>query len=458
MLRVRGLAVAVAVAGVAVTMAWTAEQSLGSVRGGATGSSAATPCATATSSPSATPSPADTTPPVTVASGTDARWHRRAVTVTLSATDAGAGVAATYFQLDAGPWQAGTRCVVTAPADHKDDGVHTVAYYSVDQAGNSEVAQQVTVMIDTTAPRLVWTRLAPEIVKTTRPEVAHYRLAEASGWATCSVRLFDQYGRRVVRRAGPRLKAGAGGLAVRLRSGGRPLVPGLYRLRLVLRDQAGNESVSALQPIRDYRPVKARVLFDLPAAGRRVALTFDDGNDGAAWASIVATLHAAHVHGTFFVLGPRVDEYAAVARRTIADGDAIGSHGWTHTDMDLQTPAELRFELAGSMQAWWHAAKATPVPYLRPPYGAQDATVLAAAGAAGFARVVLWDVDPQDWSGVSSGVVAQRVLSHVHPGAIVCLHTLPNTAAALPEILRGLRAMGYREVSVPELLAAAGER
>jgi hypothetical protein len=45
----------------------------------------------------------------------------------------------------------------------------------------------------------------------------------------------------------------------------------------------------------------------------------------------------------------------------------------------------------------------------------------------------------------------------VHPGAIVCLHTLPNTAAALPRILSGLRAMGYREVSLPELFAAAGE-
>ena len=288
--------------------------------------------------------------------------------------------------------------------------------------------------------------------------MAHYRLTEASGAAACRLRLVDQYGRAVTSRAGLRLVAGAGGLAVPLRVRGRALVPGLYRLRLVLRDQAGNESVSAPQTVRDYRPAKASVTFDLPAAGRRVALTFDDGNDGAAWASIVATLHAAHLHGTFFVLGPRVDEYAAVARRAIADGDAIGSHGWTHTDMELQTPAQLRFELTSSMAAWWHVARATPVPYLRPPYGAKDAAVLAAAGAAGFAHVILWDVDPQDWTGVSSGVVAQRVLSHVHPGAIVCLHTLPNTAAALPAILRGLRAMGYREVSVPELFAAAGAR
>jgi peptidoglycan/xylan/chitin deacetylase (PgdA/CDA1 family) len=454
--RARGLFAAVAVGTVLVAMAWTADQTQGAERA-VTASIATGLPGSVQFSPTGTPSPADTTPPVTVASGVDARWHRHAVTVTLSATDAGSGVAATYVRLDSGPWQTGTSCVVPAPADHRDDGVHTVSYFSVDNAGNSETAQQVTVKIDTTAPRLVWTRLAPAVVRSPRPEVAYFRLAEASGWASRSVRLYDQYGRAVARRAGPRLAADAGGLAVTLRSRGRALVPGLYRLQVMLRDQAGNVSVSAPQAIRDYVPVKAGVTFDLPAAGRRVALTFDDGNDEAAWAAIAATLHAAHVHGTFFVLGPRVEEYAGLARRTIADGDAIGSHGWTHTDMDLQTVAQLRFELTSSMEAWWHVAHATPAPYLRPPYGARDAAVLATAGATGFAHVILWDVDPQDWSGVSSAVVVQRVLSHVHPGAIVCLHTLPNTAAALPRILSGLRAMGYREVSLPELFAAAGE-
>ena len=449
MSRARGLAVVLTVVAVVAMMARTADQTLG-----APPHSSSSPSV----SPSGSPSPTDTTPPVTVAAGVDSLWHRQAVTVTLSATDVGSGVAATYVRLDSGAWQTGVSCVVPAPAGHKDDGLHTVAYFSVDNAGNREAPQQVTVKIDTTPPRLVWKRLSPAVVTTSQREVAGYRLTEVSGSATCELRLFDQYGRQVTRRGGPRLAAGAGGLVVPLRVGKRPLVPGLYRLRLVLRDQAGNEAVSPTQTLRDYRPAKASVTFDLPGAGRRVALTFDDGNDGAAWASIVATLHAYHVHGTFFVLGPKVDEYGAVARRAIADGDAIGSHGWTHTDMELQSPAEVRWELMSSVAAWWHTARATPVPYVRPPYGATDDKVVAAAGAAGFAHVIRWDVDPQDWSGVSSSVVVQRVLSHVHRGAIVCMHTLPNTAAALPAILSGLRSMGYREVSIPELFAAAGVR
>ena len=55
-------------------------------------------------------------------------------------------------------------------------------------------------------------------------------------------------------------------------------------------------------------------------------------------------------------------------------------------------------------------------------------------------------------------MIAQRVLSAVHPGAIVCMHLRAQTAAALPTILSGLRARGYKAVSLPELFRAAGYR
>jgi len=50
------------------------------------------------------------------------------------------------------------------------------------------------------------------------------------------------------------------------------------------------------------------------------------------------------------------------------------------------------------------------------------------------------------------------VLSHIHSGAIVCMHLRPQTAAALPVILSGLHARGYKAVSLPELFHAAGMR
>ena len=101
----------------------------------------------------------DTTAPVSEVTGGDADWHSSDVTLALTATDAepGAGVAASYYRLDAADdWTAveGGEIVVPAPADHSGDGVVTVEYYSEDAAvaANAEEPQSVEVKIDTTAP------------------------------------------------------------------------------------------------------------------------------------------------------------------------------------------------------------------------------------------------------------------------------------------------------------------
>jgi peptidoglycan/xylan/chitin deacetylase (PgdA/CDA1 family) len=236
----------------------------------------------------------------------------------------------------------------------------------------------------------------------------------------------------------------------------RALTPGVYRLTLTVTDSAGNVTVTSAKSFRDYRPAAAKLYYHLPAAGKRVALTFDDGGDNAAWASILSTLKRYGSHATFFPLGPLVN--GPLARRTVAYGDAMGSHGWTHSEMTRQSYAQVLHEWLSSEAPWWSAAGVSPVPYCRPPYGSHNRTTAAAAGAAGFTRVILWDVDPQDWASPGAGVIAQRVLSHLHPGAIVVMHLRGQTAAALPAILSGMRARGYKCVSIPELFSAAGYR
>jgi photosystem II stability/assembly factor-like uncharacterized protein len=90
----------------------------------------------------------DTIPPTTTVSGADDLWHSSDVNLTFTAT----GVAYTEFKIGSGDWTKGTSVTVPAPADHSGDGIHTVSYYSVDNAGNTEATQSVTVKIDTTKP------------------------------------------------------------------------------------------------------------------------------------------------------------------------------------------------------------------------------------------------------------------------------------------------------------------
>ena len=95
----------------------------------------------------------DGTPPSTTATfapANDNGWHAGAVPVTLAATDGGAGVAATDWSLDGGPWTA-----YTGPVDISGDGTHELRYRATDAAGNTEPLRAATVRIDGTKPTTI---------------------------------------------------------------------------------------------------------------------------------------------------------------------------------------------------------------------------------------------------------------------------------------------------------------
>ena len=93
----------------------------------------------------------DATTPVT-SDDAPAGWQNAAVTVTLSITETGSGVASTSYRVDGGSFQSGTSISIPAPANHSNDGVHTIEYRTTDDAGNVETLRSATVRIDTTLP------------------------------------------------------------------------------------------------------------------------------------------------------------------------------------------------------------------------------------------------------------------------------------------------------------------
>lgn len=83
--------------------------------------------------------------PVTV-SDIEEKWNKESVNVELTATDNLSGVAQTYYSIDGIEFVEGTKFTVSG------NGIHQVAFYSVDNAGNVEEIQTQTVKIDGDAP------------------------------------------------------------------------------------------------------------------------------------------------------------------------------------------------------------------------------------------------------------------------------------------------------------------
>jgi lysophospholipase L1-like esterase len=184
----------------------------------------------------------DTVPPATTTKA-DHLWHRHPVTLHFTATDnaGGSGVARTLYTIDAGPWQTlvGSTLVIPAPADHRNDGRHTVSYRSTDNAGNSEVVKSCTVKIDTRGPQTLAPR--PCIVRRGFWPALSYRADDLlSPKAEITIRISDARGhtRHLIALGWQRTNQThmTGMLVWRCR-----LPRGSYRYTVLARDLAGNK-------------------------------------------------------------------------------------------------------------------------------------------------------------------------------------------------------------------------
>jgi large repetitive protein len=87
----------------------------------------------------------DTQAPVT-SSNIEDKWYQESVKVELTAKDETSGVVSTFYSVDDSEFTEGTEIFLT------EDGEYEVSYYSVDNAGNKEIAQSKIVKIDSKAP------------------------------------------------------------------------------------------------------------------------------------------------------------------------------------------------------------------------------------------------------------------------------------------------------------------
>lgn len=182
-----------------------------------------------------------------------------------------------------------------------------------------------------------------------------------------------------------------------------------------------------------------------------VALTFDDGPGPYTAGGVLHVLRKRRARATFFVVGRRIQEYPAIPGQE-AEVGAVGDHTWNHAQLTGLNENAMKSEVEDAQTTIAQATR-RPVILFRPPYGARDGAVDREVASLGMVEV-MWSLDSLDWQGGNWKALVERVTQLVRPGSIVLMHDIhPNTVAAMWKLVPALRRLGYRLVTVPELLA-----
>jgi peptidoglycan-N-acetylglucosamine deacetylase len=186
---------------------------------------------------------------------------------------------------------------------------------------------------------------------------------------------------------------------------------------------------------------------------RMVALTFDDGPDEEITSGIIDVLKTYHVRGSFFFVGEKVRQNQDVVKKAYQAGNLVLSHSYYHNDLSKKGMVEINNDLRMSSKAIEDVIGKTPV-FFRPPYGATNEHVIAAAKEQNL-KIVLWSIDTLDWSQKDSNNINKNVLMNVRNGDIILFHSdedKEETLKALPSIISGLQEKGFQIVTIDKLL------
>ncbi|MFC7357928.1 polysaccharide deacetylase family protein [Jejudonia soesokkakensis] len=183
-----------------------------------------------------------------------------------------------------------------------------------------------------------------------------------------------------------------------------------------------------------------------------VALTFDDGPHPEYTPFVLQLLKNHKATATFFCIGRQVEKYPEIVNEIKIAGHTIGNHTYSHSiGIDFN-----------STQSWIEEIKQTnqviqkiigeEVSLFRPPYGV---TTPHLAKAIEYTRhkVIGWNIRSFDKGISDPEVILKRIKKQLKPGGIILLHdTHINAPYILEHLLVFLRKLGYKTVSVNQLL------
>jgi len=186
---------------------------------------------------------------------------------------------------------------------------------------------------------------------------------------------------------------------------------------------------------------------------KEVVLTFDDGPWPVNTPSVLKTLAEECTTGIFFPIGKHATYYPEILKQVMAAGHSIGSHTWSHATLvnkklnEQQRKDEI--EKGFSAVKWALGGKA-PAPFFRFPALQHPPEMVTYLGSRNIA-IFSCDLDSFDFKASKAQTIIDNVMRKVDKNGkgIILMHDFQrHTAEALPELLKKLKAGGYKVVAM----------
>jgi peptidoglycan/xylan/chitin deacetylase (PgdA/CDA1 family) len=188
-------------------------------------------------------------------------------------------------------------------------------------------------------------------------------------------------------------------------------------------------------------------------ADKEVVLTFDDGPWPGNTPAVLKALADQCTKAVFFPIGKHASYHPEILRQVLAAGHTVGSHTWSHANLNSKkiTDQQAKDEIEKGFSAVKMALGTAPAPFFRFPelqHGPASVTYLGTRNVAIFSC----DLDSFDYK---KNNTPEKEIQTVMGGleklgkGIILMHDFQkHTAEALPELLRRLKAGGYKIVQM----------
>jgi peptidoglycan/xylan/chitin deacetylase (PgdA/CDA1 family) len=185
---------------------------------------------------------------------------------------------------------------------------------------------------------------------------------------------------------------------------------------------------------------------------KEVVLTFDDGPWQGNTPAVLKALADECTTGIFFAIGKHATYYPEILRQVAAAGHTVGSHTWSHANLNKKTMTEqqAKDEIEKGFSAVKWALGTAPAPFFRFPELQHPPAMVTYLGSRNIA-IFSCDLDSFDFRAQKPEQVVQTVMAKLAKSGkgIILMHDFQkHTGEALPALLARLKAEGYKVVQM----------